>query len=477
MDYPTTIRDAAEALSRKDVTARELTQRYLDKIKKEDKDIHAYLRVNEEMALAQADASDVRRANGESKGALDGIPLALKDNICVRDTITTAGSKILESFKAPYDATVASKLLSHGAVVLGKTNMDEFAMGSSTENSAFGPTKNPVDPTRVPGGSSGGSAAAVAADLCVAALGSDTGGSIRQPAAFCGIVGFKPSYGRLSRSGLIAMASSLDQIGPMTRTVEDAAILYAATVGRDVLDQTTVDVPETPFVRRDHLRGVRIGLPREAWGEGMSEEVRNSVVLARDLLTTLGAELVDIDLPYADAALAVYYVLMPCEVSANLSRFDGIRYGDRAKAASLLDTYMESRAQGLGTEVKRRVLLGAYALSKGYYDAYYRQARKVQTLIKRAYDKAFSQVDVLLTPTTPSVAFKLGEKINDPLSMYLEDVFTVGVNVAGLPAISVPCQPDGMLPVGVQLIGKRFEDVRLLETADVFERNRIKIVT
>ena len=401
---------------------------------------------------------------------LDGIPLGIKDNILIQGQRATAGSHILEDHVAVYDSTVTRSLKGVGAVFLGRTNMDEFAMGSSTERSAFGPTKNPHDVERVPGGSSGGSAAAVAGDMCIAALGSDTGGSIRQPASFCGVVGFKPSYGRVSRSGLIAMASSLDQIGPLTKTVEDAALLTSAIVGLDPQDQTTSDAGPIEVTFPTDLKGKRIGVPRQAWGDGMTPGVRAQTEHALKILQTLGADLIDVDLPYADEALAVYYVLMPCEVMANLARFDGVRYGQRVPATNLIEMYGASRGQGLGEEARRRVMLGTYALSKGYYDAYYRQARKVQTLIRRAYREVFSTVDLLVTPTAPSIAFKLGEKLNDPLAMYLEDVFTVGVNVAGLPAISVPCGLDDGMPVGLQLIGPRFGDATVLDAAHAFEK-------
>lgn len=465
-EYSTLI-SAAKGLREKTMSAVELTTHYFARMKEKDGDLHAYLDVQTEQALAQAAEADARLSNNTMKGLLDGIPLALKDNIMMAGTRTTAGSRILEHHVAAYDATVTKRLREAGTIVLGKTNLDEFAMGSSTENSAFGATKNPHDLERVPGGSSGGSAAAVAADLCIAALGSDTGGSIRQPASFCGIVGFKPSYGRVSRYGLIAMASSLDQIGPMTKTVGDARVLYQAIHGKDVMDQTTVHV-EDRVKTFSSLKGVKVGVPKQAWGEGMTTEVRVATERALSQMRVAGAELVEIDLPYVDEALAVYYVLMPCEVSANLSRFDGMRYGYRVSAGTLMETYMRSRAEGLGAEAKRRIMLGTYALSKGYYDAYYRQARKVQVLIRRAYALAFEKVDVIATPTAPSTAFKLGEKVNDPLAMYLEDVYTVGVNVAGLPAISLPCKTDS-LPVGLQLIGDRFADDALLDIAEFAE--------
>lgn len=464
-----TIRSAAEGLASKAFSSTELTKAYLAQIRGLDLGIHAYLDVFEGTALDQAHASDERRASGKAHGALDGIPLAIKDNILIQDQRATAGSQILANYRAAYDATVITKLRDQGAVFLGKTNMDEFAMGSSTERSAFGPTKNPRDLERVPGGSSGGSAAAVAADMAIASLGSDTGGSIRQPASFCGIVGFKPSYGAVSRSGLMAMASSLDQIGPMTKNVEDAAVLFEAIRGRDALDQTTVDFGEMSYATKSDLKGVRIGVPRQAWGDGMTIGVREQAQAALETMKRASAELIEIDLPYMDEALAVYYVLMPCEVSANLSRFDGMRYGQRETRPTLVETYMQSRGEGLGEEVRRRIMLGAYALSKGYYDAYYRQARKVQTLIKRAYRAAFESVDTIVTPTAPSTAFKLGEKLSDPLAMYLEDVYTVGVNVAGLPAISVPCGTHEGLPVGIQFIGNSGGDGALLSVARAFE--------
>lgn len=465
-----TIVSANAALQAGDVSAVDLTKAYLSQTRSLNISLHAYLDVFEDDALEAAKRSDVRRAAGASFGPLDGVPIAVKDNILVQGKRATGGSKILENYIAVNDATVVQKLKSSGAVILGKTNMDEFAMGSSTEHSAYGPTKNPHDLERVPGGSSGGSACAVAADMCVAALGSDTGGSIRQPAALCGIVGFKPSYGRVSRSGLMAMASSLDQIGPMTKTIEDAAILFDSISGQDVLDQTTVADKPFDFKKRRDLKGVRIGLPRQVWGENLGPTVREDVSESVEVLRALGAEIHEVDLPYADEALAVYYVLMPCEVSANMSRYDGMRYGEREAAATLAETYARSRAHGLGSEVRRRILLGTYALSKGYYDAYYRQARKVQTLIRHAYDAVFQEVDFLVTPTTPSTAFKLGEKTSDPLSMYLEDVYTVGANVAGLPAVSIPCGQYEGLPVGLQFLGKRFADAEVLDAAYAFEQ-------
>lgn len=464
-----TIAEARAMLDRGEASSREIATACLDEIRNRNESLNAVLETFEGDALAEADRSDGRRARGERNGVLDGIPLALKDNILVQGKRASAGSKMLQSHVAASDATVTRKLKEQGAVLLGRTNMDEFAMGSSTERSAYGPTRHPLDPERVPGGSSGGSAVSVAADFCLAALGSDTGGSIRQPASFCGVVGLKPTYGRVSRSGLIAMASSLDQIGPMTKTVEDAALLLQAIQGRDPSDQTTSDAD--PFMPewRENLNGVRIGLPRQAWGEGMSAGVRASVMDAVRRLESLGARIMEVDLPYADEALAVYYVVMPCEVSANLARFDGMRYGLRKEGLPLFETYARSRAEGLGPEVRRRILLGTYALSRGYYDAYYLQAKRVQTLIRNAYDAAFREVDVLLTPTAPTTAWKIGEKTSDPLAMYLEDIFTVGVNVAGLPAASVPCGMSDGLPVGMHLNGRAFDEATLLAVARAYE--------
>ena len=477
-----TIVTAAEGLASGKFSSLELTQAYLDQIRGQNGTLNAYLTVLEEESLSQARASDERRRTKRTLGTLDGVPLAIKDNILIKGERCTAGSKILDTYVATNDATVIKKLNAAGAVFLGKTNMDEFAMGSSTEHSAYGPTKHPRDPMRVPGGSSGGSACAVAADLCIAALGTDTGGSIRQPASHCGVVGFKPTYGRVSRSGVIAMASSLDQVGPLAKNVRDAALITQTIQGQDPLDQTTAPTqPFDPAFPKD-LKGVRVGLPRQAWhvgrdrragGQGVSDGVREHLEEAVGLLTSLGAETVEVDLPYADEALAVYYVIMPCEVSANLARFDGIRYGLRERAETLLQTYGRSRAHGLGEEVRRRILLGTYALSKGYYDAYYRQARKVRTLIAQAYDRVFRDVDVLITPTTTSTAFKIGEKIDDPLAMYLEDVYTVGVNVAGLPGLSIPCGDHEGLPVGMQIIGKRWDDAKVLDVGFAYETVRL----
>ena len=462
-----TLTKARAALDGGECSSVELLNACRDAVKEKDGDLHALLETFDD-AMESAKLADDRRLNGIA-GPLDGIPVVVKDNILVQGKIASAGSKILSNHVAASDSTVARKLKEGGAVIFGRANMDEFAMGSSTERSAFGPTRNPYDLSRVPGGSSGGSAAAVAGDLAIAALGSDTGGSIRQPASFCGVVGLKPTYGRVSRSGLIAMASSLDQIGPLTKSVEDAALVLEAIQGEDVLDQTTANV--APFVPawREDLKGLRIGLPRQAWGEGMNDGVRAAVTESVKRLEERGAIVTEVDLPYADEALAVYYLLMPCEASANLSRLDGMRYGVRVPNLPLQETYAASRAEGFGAEAKRRVLLGTYALSKGYYDAYYLKAKKVQTLIRHAYAAAFREVDLLLTPTAPTTAFKIGEKVDDPLAMYLEDVFTVGVNVAGLPAISVPTGTSENLPVGTQLIGKHFDEATVLAAAKHLE--------
>ncbi len=466
-----TITDARMLLDRGEISSRELTQACLDQIQGLNGALNAYVGVYADDALKAADRFDIRRSDLRPLGSLDGIPVGIKDNMMLQGKPCTAGSRILEKHVASYDATAVRKLLEGGAVILGRTNMDEFAMGSSTEHSAYGPTKHPRDPERVPGGSSGGSAVAVAANMSLGAYGSDTGGSIRQPAALCGTVGLKPTYGRVSRSGLMAMASSLDQIGPFAKNVLDAATLFSAVQGQDSMDQTTADEPAfVPEWKKD-LNGLRVGVPRAMWEKGgiekrVLEQCENAIQKMREA----GAEVRDIELPYADEGLAVYYVLMPCEVSANLARFDGMRYGLRKEALPLFETYVRSRAQGFGAEAKRRILLGTFALSSGYIDAYYVQAKKVQTLIRRAYQKAFDEVDVIATPTAPNTAFKLGEKLNDPLGMYLEDVFTVSVNVAGLPALSMPCQTDGGMPVGFQLIGKWFDEAGLLSAAHVLEQ-------
>lgn len=466
-----TIKDAAAALAKQEFSSAELVEDYLTRAEKRNDELNAYLTFMPEEARAAAAASDERRSRGEALSVLDGIPVAIKDNLLTKGTRTTGGSNILSKYIAPYDATVVARLREAGAVIIGKTNLDEFGMGGSTENSAYGPSKNPLDLTRVSGGSSGGNGSALAADLCIGSLGTDTGGSVRLPASFCGVVGFKPTYGRVSRYGAIAMASSLDQVGPMTKTVEDAALMFELIQGQDAQDQTTRPTQPLTFDSAEGIDRLKIGLPKQAWSQGGIEPgVRKALEEGMKRYERLGVEFVEVDLPYMNEALAVYYIIMPCEVSSNMARFDGIRYGNRAQHERLLDVYLDSRAKGLGEEVRRRILIGTYALSKGYYDAYYVKARQVQTEIRRAYAKAFEQVDLLMTPTSPTVAFKIGEKAADPLAMYLQDVFTVSVSVAGLPAISLPCGQSEGLPVGMQLTGPQMGDDLVLAAAHAFER-------
>jgi len=400
--------------------------------------------------------------------------MAVKDNILVENVRCTAGSKILENYIAPYDATVIKKLKSQGAVILGKTNLDEFAMGSSTENSGFFPTKNPHDLTRVPGGSSGGSAATIAANLSVFALGSDTGGSIRQPASFCGVAGLKPTYGAISRYGLIAFASSLDQIGPLTKTVEDCRIVFEAISGKDEMDSTSLNLKFKNQNSKPQfkIQNIKIGVPKEYFIKGMNVEVEKIIKKAVKKIENLGAKIEEISLPHAEYALPCYYIIAPSEASANLARFDGIKYGYSQKAAKdLMEVYLQSREKGFGAEVRRRIMLGTYALSAGYYEAYYKRAQKVRTLIKEDFQEAFEKVDLILTPVSPSVAFKLGEKISDPLTMYLSDIFTIAVNLAGLPALSLPCGKVNNLPVGLQIIGNKFQEHEILKVGEIFEKN------
>jgi len=411
--------------------------------------------------------------NGGDCPPLTGVPIALKDIFVTRNVPTTCASKILTNFVPPYDGTAVRKIKESGAVILGKTNMDEFAMGSSTENSAFGVTRNPWNTERVPGGSSGGSASAVAADQCIAALGTDTGGSIRQPAACCGIVGLKPTYGRVSRYGVIAFASSLDQVGPMTKDVTDCALMLEAIAGKDPRDSTSVDVPVPVYTGRLNggVKGLRVGMPKEYFIPGMQAEVEQSVKDAIGLLEKDGVEVVEVSLPHSEYAVAVYYIIATAEASSNLARYDGMRYGYRASAKDLTETYMKTRQEGFGPEVKRRIMLGTYALSAGYYDAYYLKAQKVRTLIKRDFDEAFQKCDVIVTPTTPTTAFKIGEKTQDPLQMYLSDIFTISVNLAGLPGLSLPCGFDGNgLPIGMQIIGRHFDEATMLRVAYAYEQ-------
>lgn len=459
-------------LDAREISSMELTEAYLSRIDAVEGGIHAFLHRMTEVARAQAREADRRIASGNDVQSLTGVPIALKDILCTTDAPTTAASRILKGYVSPYDATVVRKLRDQGAVFLGKTNTDEFAMGSSTENSAYGPTHNPWDLSRVPGGSSGGSAASVAAREATISLGSDTGGSIRQPAGFCGIVGLKPTYGRVSRFGLIAFASSLDQIGPFARTVEDASIMLEAISGRDVMDATSVliDVPHYVDSFRSDLNGVRVGVAREYSVDGMEPGVDSAVKASIRQLEALGAEIVDISLPNTEYALATYYITAPAEASANLSRFDGVKYGMRLEEETLLETYERTRGTGFGPEVKRRIMLGTYALSSGYYDAYYVKAQKVRTLIKQDFDRAFEQVDVIAAPTSPTVAFPLNSRTNDPYQMYLADVFTIPANMAGIPGISIPCGFSENLPVSLQLLGKTFDEGTLLGVAHAYEQ-------
>lgn len=467
-----TIHDALDRLRAGDFTSVELTQSVLDRIGARDGEIRAYLTVTAERALTQAAEADRRRAAGED-GPLLGIPLAIKDVLSTEGIPTTAGSRILAGYVPPFTATAVQRLQDAGGVILGKTNTDEFAMGSSTENSGYFATHNPWDLSRVPGGSSGGSAAAVAADLALGALGTDTGGSVRQPAALCGVVGMKPSYGRISRYGLIAYGSSFDQIGPLTKGVRDAAILLGVMAGQDGRDSTSMPVPVPDYTAAltGDVAGLRIGIPAEYFIDGMQPEVEQAVRTAIAHLESLGAEIVPVSLPYTDKALPVYYMVATAEASANLSRFDGVRFGHSAGAENLLDNFRQTRGQGFGAEVKRRIMLGTYALSAGYYDAYYLKAQQVRTLIKQDFERAFEQVDVIACPTTPTTAFKFGEKTDNPLEMYLADVFTISVNLAGICGISLPCGFDGDgLPIGLQLIGPHLGEEVILRTAHAYEQ-------
>ncbi len=465
--FDLTIEELRLRISRKEVSAAEALDSVLSRIDKVEGRIKAYNTLTPEKARGML-------AEADEKAPLYGIPLAIKDNMCTRGVRTTCSSKMLENFVPVYESTVTSKLIKAGYLLVGKTNLDEFAMGSSTENSAFKTTSNPWDTGRIPGGSSGGSAAAVAAGQCIGALGSDTGGSIRQPAALCGVVGLKPTYGRVSRYGLVAFASSLDQIGPITKTVKDTAILMNAISGQDPLDSTSAPIPVPDFeaAAGKDIKGLKVGIPKEYFIEGMDPEVETAVREAIKKLESLGAIPVEISLPNTQYAIATYYVLATSEASSNLARYDGVKYGFRAEGRDLLDMYMQTRSRGFGPEVKRRIMLGTYALSAGYYEAYYGKAQQVRTLIKRDFDNALKEVDVIATPTSPTAAFKMGEKTADPLQMYLSDIFTISINLAGVPAISLPCGfTKSGLPIGLQLIGRHFDEEAIIKAAYAYEQS------
>ena len=469
-----TIHDAHDLLIKKEISARELTRDVLDRIAAVEPSVDAYITITGDEAMARADIADKRLLTG-SADTLTGIPIAIKDLICTKGVRTTCASKILDNFIPPYNATVMEKLDQAGAVMTGKVNMDEFAMGSSTENSGMKLTRNPWNPMHVPGGSSGGSAAAVAADMCLGSLGSDTGGSIRQPAAHCGVVGVKPTYGRVSRFGLVAFASSLDQIGPLAKDIKDAAILLTAISGYDPKDSTSVNRPVPDYLAglSGNVKGLRIGIPKEYHAtEGVSPDVTAAIQNAMAVYKEAGAVLVDIFLPHAPYAVAAYYLIAPAEASSNLARYDGVKYGRRnMDAVSLLDMYRDTRSKGFGPEVQRRILLGTYALSAGYYDAYYKKASQIRTLIKADFVQAFEVCDIVLSPVTPTPAFKIGENTDDPLTMYLSDIFTLSANLAGIPGLSVPCGFSGNgLPIGLQLLGNYFDEQTLLNAAYAFEQ-------
>jgi aspartyl-tRNA(Asn)/glutamyl-tRNA(Gln) amidotransferase subunit A len=467
--YQRTARLLLEELDKKTISSSQLTEEVLNRIASVDKKIGAYVHVNEKGAADRAGKIDENPS-----GKLKGIPIAIKDNICVKDELTRCSSKILEGFRPPYNATVIDKLLAEGAVLLGKTNMDEFAFGSSTESSAYKVTRNPWDTDRIPGGSSGGPCAAVAADEAIMALGSDTGGSIRQPASLCGVVGMKPTYGRVSRYGLIAFASSLDQIGPITKDVYDCALLLSVIAGYDPMDSTCCDIPVPDYTRslKKDIKGLKIGIPKEYFIKGIDPEVESSLKQSIEVYKKLGAVCESTSLPHTEYAVSTYYIVAPSEASSNLARFDGVQYGHRSKGGEdLIDTYKKTREEGFGPEAKRRIILGTYALSSGYYQAYYLRALKVRTLIKQDFERCFEKFDCILTPTSPTPAFKIKERVDDPLAMYLSDIFTISANLAGLPAISIPCGfTKDELPIGMQLIGKPFDEETVLRTAYGFEQ-------
>ena len=469
-----TVHELQEKIKNKELSITEITKAYLDRINAKEKDVNAFVTVLADEALENAKEIEEKINNGEINSELAGIPIGIKDNICTKGVKTTCGSKMLENFVAPYDATITKKLKEAGTISLGKMNMDEFAMGSSTEHSAIKITKNPWNLNTVPGGSSGGSAAAVAANMVPWALGSDTGGSIRQPASLCGVVGLKPTYGLVSRYGLVAYASSLDQIGPITKDVKDSAILLNLLAGHDEKDTTSVNIPKVDYVKelKNDVKGMKIAVPKEFFGEGLNAEVKESLMKAIEKYKELGAEVEEVSLNIVDYIIATYYIISCAEASSNLGRFDGIRYGHRTENfENLEDIYVNSRTEGFGAEVKRRIILGTYVLSSGYYDAYYKKAQQVRTLVKQEFDKVFEKYDVILTPTSPTVAFEIGSKSNNPLEMYLADIYTVPVNVAGLPGISIPCGVDSKgMPIGMQLIGNRFAEGTILNAAYTYEQ-------
>ena len=472
--YSLTIHELHELIRKREVTSQEATESVLKRMESVEEKVNSYITVTKELAMKQAKQADEKVKQGKGS-TLTGIPLAIKDILCIKGVKTTCGSRILENFIAPYDATVIKKLKGKGAVFVGRTNMDEFAMGSSTETSYFGTTRNPWDLDRVPGGSSGGSAAAVSADECIGALGTDTGGSIRQPAACCGMVGLKPTYGRVSRFGLVAFASSLDQIGPMTKDVKDAAILMNEICGYDPLDSTSVnvEVPDYTQVLGKEVKGMSVGIPKEYFAGGIDKGVEQTINEAIKVLEGLGMEIKEVSLPHTEYAVAVYYLVAPAEASSNLARYDGVKYGHRTNEdTGLLDMYKLSRSEGFGTEVKRRIMLGTYALSAGYYDAYYKKASQVRTLIRNDFEKVFRGCDIIVTPTAPTPAFRIGEKVNDPLQMYLSDILTIPANLAGIAGVSLPCgfASEG-LPIGLQMLANSFQEEKLLQVADAYEQH------
>ena len=473
--YEYTVHELVEMLEKGEVTSEEITRSYFERIKEKDDQVKAYVSLLEDEAIAKAKKVDEDRKAGKPVSKFAGIPIGIKDNMCITGTKTTCSSKMLENFVAPYDATVIEKLNKEDMVYLGKLNMDEFAMGGSTERSAFFQTKNPWDLERVPGGSSGGSAAAVAAEMAPWTLGSDTGGSIRQPASLCGVVGLKPTYGLVSRYGLVAFASSLDQIGPITKDVTDAAMLLNLIAGHDEKDSTSIDLGEKDYTKAlvNDVKGMRIGLPKEYLGEGINEEVREAILAVAKKYEEMGAIVEDCSFEVGQYATSVYYIIACAEASSNLGRFDGIRYGYRSENYdNLKDIYKNSRSEGFGVEVKRRIMLGTYVLSSGYYDAYYKKAQKVRTVIKNSYDELFGKYDLLLTPTSPTTAFKIGEKSNNPLEMYLADICTVPVNIGGLPGMSIPCGLDSKgMPIGFQLLAKAFDEEKIIQAAYSYEQN------